>query len=364
MNVGVLGGGQLARLLALSGEPLGIRVVCLDPAPDACAAAVAPHICAAFDDHDALGRLAVQCDVVTYEFENVPSESIAFLAGRVRVHPDATALRIGADRVAEKALFRRLGMETADFAAIESRSELDAAAAVTGLPAVLKTRHAGYDGKGQRWVLEAADLVPAWQRLGRRPSVLESRVDFDRELSIVAARASDGEMVFYPLSENRHRDGILRLALSRPGDPWQEPAQQMARSLMDSLDYVGVLALEIFQVGDALLANEFAPRVHNSGHWTLQGAATSQFENHLRAILGLPLGPTAATGVAATVNFIGRMPDPAAVLAVPNCYLHAYGKSPRSGRKVGHATVLTPDTASCEILASRLLEIASATVEG
>jgi 5-(carboxyamino)imidazole ribonucleotide synthase len=359
--VGVLGGGQLARLLALAGHSLGVRTVVLDPAPDACAAAVARHLCAPWDDAAALAELAACCDVVTYEFENVPPAAVEALAARVPVRPGPVALRVAGDRVAEKALFRRLGMATAAFAAVGGPEELHEAAGRTGLPAILKTRHAGYDGKGQALVRDAAHLLPAWERLGRAPAILEALVPFERELSIVAARGRDGATAFYPLTENTHRDGILRLSLSRPGHPLQQAAESLATRLMAELDYTGVLALELFEAHGALLASEFAPRVHNSGHWTLHGAETSQFENHLRAVLGLPLGATGTTGAVAMVNFIGALPDPARVLAVPHARLEAYGKAPRAGRKVGHATVRAPDAASCERLAGELLSLADGT---
>lgn len=364
MIVGVLGGGQLARLLALAGHSLGIRTIVLDPAPDACAAAVATHLRAPFGDDEALAGLAARCDVVTYEFENVPAAAVSVLSARVPVRPGPDALRIAGDRIAEKSLFRRLGMQTAEFAPVYDAAGLFAAATRTGLPAILKTRHAGYDGKGQVVVRDAAALPAAWAQLGHAPAILEAMVPFERELSIVAVRGLDGGTAFYPLTENTHRDGILRLSLSRPGHPLQARAEALATRLMAELEYAGVLALELFEAGGELLASEFAPRVHNSGHWTLHGAETSQFENHLRAILGLPLGATGAPGAAAMVNFIGGLPDPARVLAVPCARLESYGKQPRHRRKLGHATVRARDEASCERLAGQLLELAAAAGDG
>ena len=364
MRVGVLGGGQLAQLLAQAGERIGVGVSCLDPAPDACAASVAYHVCAPFDDRAALDELAGQCAVVTYEFENVPAASLRYLESKVAVYPGEHALRTASDRVLEKTLFQQVGMATAPFAPVEHEADLAPALASVGLPALLKTRHAGYDGKGQVAIRRAEDLHGAWQQLGRAPAILEAHVHFERELSIIAARGRDGALAFYPLSENLHRDGILRLATSRPAHPLQARAEELARALLLALDYRGVLALELFQVGDTLLANEFAPRVHNSGHWTLQGAITSQFENHLRAILGMPLGATAALGVAATVNFIGGMPLPVDVLAVPQVHLSVYGKTPRPRRKLGHATVQAADAAGCQRLAERLLGLASTAGDG
>ena len=339
MIVGVVGAGQLARMLALAGLPLGLRFVFLDPAADACAALLGEHLRGGYSDREQLARLAERADVVTYEFENVPEESIEFLSGRVAVFPDAGSLAIARDRLREKTLFQELGIPTPPFAAVDSLADLKQAVAQIGLPAVLKTRTLGYDGKGQAVLHRTEDLDSAWARLGGVPLVVEGFVRFRREVSVLGVRGRTKETAFYPLAENVHHDGILRLSRSRPGDPLQMQAQVYAQRLFDHLDYVGVLALEMFQVDDTLLANEMAPRVHNSGHWTIEGAETSQFENHLRAILGLPLGGTDAVGHAAMVNFIGQLPDPAQVLAVPGAHLHLYGKEPRPGRKLGHATL-------------------------
>ena len=339
MIVGIVGGGQLARMLALAGYPLGLEFVFLDPTPDACAAPLGQHLRGGYDDQTLLARLAERADVVTYEFENVPVESVEFLAGLATVHPNAKALAAARDRSAEKALFRELGIPTPPFTAVDTRADLDRAAAKIGLPAVLKTRTLGYDGKGQAVLRNAGDLDAAWARLGGARLILEGFVPFDREVSVIAVRGRNGETLFYPLAENTHQDGVLRLSASRPGDPMQALAEGYARRLLDALEYVGVLALELFQAGETLLASEMAPRVHNSGHWTIEGAETSQFENHLRAILGLPLGATAPVGYAAMVNFIGAMPDAGRVLALPGAHWHAYGKQARSGRKLGHATL-------------------------
>jgi 5-(carboxyamino)imidazole ribonucleotide synthase len=360
----VLGGGQLARMLALAGHPLGVSLAVVDPAPDACAAAVAHHIRAAYDDPAALDALAARADVVTFEFENVPAAAAEQLAARVAVHPAPAALRVASDRAAEKALFRRLGMATAEYAVVDSLADLEQAVDRVGLPAILKTRSSGYDGKGQVLLRERHAVAQAWQQIGGQPAILEALVPFERELSIIAVRGRNGETRCYPLSENTHRAGILRLAIARPGHPRQRVADEMAARLLDELDYVGVLAIELFEVGGRLLANEFAPRVHNSGHWTLHGAEVSQFENHLRAVLGLPLGSTALVGAAAMVNFIGRMPDVARLLALPDVHLETYGKAPRTGRKLGHATVRSSDPGECERRARALLELAEATADG
>lgn len=338
-TIGIVGGGQLARMLALAGTPLGLRFVFLDPAPDVCAAPLGEHLCGAYDDPQQLAELARRADVVTYEFENVPEASIRFLAEHVTVFPAALPLAVARDRFEEKTLFRQLGIATPPFALVNSLNDLERAAQTLGLPAVLKTRTLGYDGKGQYVLRQFADVAIAWQQLGGVPLILEAFVNFQREISIIGVRSSRGETAFYPVAENVHRDGILRLSRSWPNDPAAVPARQYLERLLNQLDYVGVLALELFQVGDQLLANEMAPRVHNSGHWTIEGAVTSQFENHLRAVLGLPLGSTAANGFAAMVNFIGELPAADDVLAVPGAHLHIYDKEPRPGRKIGHATV-------------------------
>jgi 5-(carboxyamino)imidazole ribonucleotide synthase len=341
MIVGIVGGGQLARMLALAGIPLGLRFVFLDPAEDACAAPLGEHLCGAYDDEALLARMAEQCDVVTYEFENVPEGSIAFLSQRVPVYPDERALAAARDRLNEKSLFQEMDIPTVPFFAVDSLDDLHQTVAQTGLPAVLKTRTLGYDGKGQAMLRNESDIETAWQQLGGVPLLLEGFADFSREVSIIGVRSRDGETRFYPLAENTHRNGILQLSRSRPGDPLQQQAQRYAQRLLERLDYVGVMALELFDTGGELMANEIAPRVHNSGHWTIEGAVTSQFENHLRAILGLPLGATEALGLAAMINFVGNMPPTEQVMAYPGLHLHDYNKAARRSRKLGHATLLS-----------------------
>jgi 5-(carboxyamino)imidazole ribonucleotide synthase len=359
-RVGTLGGGQLARMLALAGHPLGVELVALDPAADACAGAAAQLIVGAYDDPKLLDELAGRSDVVTFEFESVPAAAAERLAAHTRVAPPPGALAVAQDRLAEKRLFERLAIPCPAFAPLASEREAVAAVARTGLPALAKTRRGGYDGKGQLAVEAAADAASAPERLGGAALVLEQRLSFRRELSIVAVRAGDGACAFYPLVENRHRDGILRLTLApAPALPpqLQERAERHAQLVLGELAYTGVLALELFEVDGELLANEIAPRVHNSGHWTIEGAWTSQFENHLRAVTGLPLGATSARGPCAMVNLIGDTPAPASVLAVPGAHLHLYGKAPRPGRKLGHVTVLAADEPE---LRERLAALASA----
>lgn len=348
MKVGVLGGGQLARMLALAGRPLGLDFAFLDPAADACAFPLGHVLTGAYDDPDQLDRLASFADVVTFEFENVPAEVTERLAGRVPVYPPASALAVAQDRLAEKTLFRELGIGTPDFVAIETRAQLHEAAEQLGYPFVLKTRREGYDGKGQRVLRAAEDLDAAWEALGDHALIAEAFVSFEREVSVVAVRSHDGETRVYPLAENRHDDGILAVSRSLPEDPLAGAAQQAAQALLDHLDYVGVLALELFDCGGELLANEFAPRVHNSGHWSIEGAVCSQFENHLRAVCGLPLGSTDARGYVAMLNLVGALPPMDTLLALPHVHVHLYGKAPRPGRKIGHLTVWAEDRAQLD----------------
>jgi 5-(carboxyamino)imidazole ribonucleotide synthase len=342
MRVGVLGAGQLGRMLALAGYPLGLRFRFLDPAPGAPAGHLAEQCVAPFDDPSRLDLFVHGLDVITYEFENVPVELPRWLGQRIGVYPPPVALEVSQDRLAEKTLFGRLGLPTAPFVAVDTREQLNEALEGIGYPAVLKTRRLGYDGKGQHVIREPADRGDAWRRLGGVPLLLEGFVAFQRELSILAVRGRDGAMAFYPLVENEHAGGILRRSRAPAPDcagTLQELAQDYAGRVLRQLDYVGVLAIEFFEHQGRLVANEMAPRVHNSGHWTIEGAVTSQFENHLRAILGWPLGSTEVPSAWAMVNLIGRVPPLAAVLAIPGAHLHLYGKSPRPGRKLGHVTV-------------------------
>jgi len=391
-SVGILGGGQLARMLALAGAPLGLRFLVLDAAADACAAQCAPLLRADYHDHDALGEFASRVDVATFDFENVPADSARWLAERVPVFPNPRALAVAQDRLAEKTIFRELGISVPAFANVDSRAALEAAIARIGTPSILKTRRLGYDGKGQFRIMEPAAAAPtaavhpgpsglgttdsgfgkatadaAWEALGAQAEtvglILEAFVPFQRELSVVAVRGRDGEFRHWPLTENWHDHGILAASLA-PADvdaAIAEKAISHARAVAEALDYVGVFALELFLADGELLANEMAPRVHNSGHWTIEGAETSQFENHLRAVLGLPLGSTRMVGHACMLNWIGELPDAHAVLADPCGHWHDYGKSPRDGRKVGHAT-LRADTAVD--LSAALQRVATALCRG
>ncbi|MES2671256.1 MAG: 5-(carboxyamino)imidazole ribonucleotide synthase [Pseudomonadota bacterium] len=344
-TVGILGGGQLARMLALSGAPLGLRFRVLDTVADACAGQFAPLIVGDYRDKVALAEFASQIDVATFDFENVPAESAQWLSERVPVFPNPRALSIAQDRLAEKNLFRQLGIPVPAFADVPDRAALDAAIASIGMPCILKTRRLGYDGKGQFRIRSSADVDAAWDALGAQAAsvglILEAFVPFERELSVVAVRGRDGEFRAWPLTENWHVDGVLSasLAPARVDDALAQSAVAHARALAESLDYVGVFALELFCRDGVLLANELAPRVHNSGHWTIEGSETSQFQNHLRAVLGLPLGDTRMLGHACMLNWVGAMPDAHAVLREPGGHWHDYGKESRAGRKVGHATL-------------------------
>ncbi len=364
MRVGIIGGGQLGRMIALAAYPLGARVTFLDPAPDAPMNFLAKQICGTYEDEHALEQLARESDVVTYEFENVPVASAQLISQFTKIFPPPEALRVSQDRLEEKSLFQSLEILTPKFAQVDSLMDLEKAVDEIGLPAVLKTRRMGYDGKGQFVIRTRDEIERAWNELGNAPLILEAFVNFTREVSIIAARGQGGACVFYPLVENHHRDGILRVSLA-PAEarflarhaPTHEgaarndkdvarndkQAQEYARRVLNELNYVGVLAIEFFQVGDKLLANEMAPRVHNSGHWTMEGAVTSQFENHARAILGLPLGSTETRGFSAMVNLIGALPDVNALLQIPDAHVHLYDKTPRAGRKLGHVTIVAKD---------------------
>jgi 5-(carboxyamino)imidazole ribonucleotide synthase len=341
MKIGIVGGGQLGRMLALAGVPLGFEFEFLDPNANSPAGAIAPLRTGAFTDQRELRRLARRCEVLSFDWENISVAALraATRGSGARIAPPLTALRIGQDRLAEKRLFERLKIPTTRHAAVDSRAALWRAAARIGLPGVLKTRRMGYDGKGQAVIRDHAGLDAAWRALGGVPLLYEEFVPFDAELSGLG-----GSVALYPLVRNWHSRGILRLSMA----PWRAPAlerqaRRHVRAVLHEFKYVGLLAIEFFVRRGRLIANEMAPRVHNSGHWTIEGSVTSQFENHLRAIVGLPLGSTATTGHSAMINLIGEMPTARSLLAMPGLHLHDYGKAPRPGRKLGHCTINTPD---------------------
>ncbi len=345
MRIGVLGGGQLGRMLAEAGHPMGMEFDFLDPKPDACAAKRGRLIVGDWDDDQALARLG-GCDRITFDFENVPERVLRRLARKSLVRPGPEALAAAQDRAAEKQLFESLDIPVAAWATVDSRPDLLAAVERTGLPAVLKTRRMGYDGKGQEVLRDKEDLETAWQRIGGHPLVLEAFVPFEFECAMSAVRSSTGDIRYYPLTRTLHENGILSLArgpLPNHEGSLGEQARAMLDRLASHLDYTGVLTLEFFVRNGALLANEMAPRVHNSAHWTIEGTECSQFENHLRAVADLPLGSTRAWSESVMINWIGEVPDPADYLDVPGLSWHDYGKKPRLGRKVGHATLVAPD---------------------
>ncbi len=359
--IGILGAGQLGRMLALAGIPLGEQFRFLDPDTNAPARQLGTQIQGAFDDDDSLQRLAAGCSVVTYEFENVPVAAAERLAATIPVYPPPAALRASQDRVDEKTFLNKQGIRTAPWVAVNSQADLVAAIAAIGAPGVLKTRRMGYDGKGQMVLRSVTEVEQAWKKLGGQPLIYEGFVSFDRELSCIGVRDRMGNVACYPLIENWHHEGILRLSIA-PGPNWNDHLQQQAvanaKQVMATLDYVGVLTIEYFQCGKELVCNEMAPRVHNSGHWSIEGAVCSQFENHVRAITGLPLGATTVNGAAAMLNLIGDFPDLRRVLNTPGVHLHHYGKEPRPGRKIGHLTVVAPDHAT---LTARITELRQVT---
>ena len=345
MRIGIIGAGQLGQMLGFAARDLGVECVFLDPSDSPPAAACGDVIQRPFDDPLALSELAATCDVITYEFENVPVEALHRIEDKVAVYPPSAALRHSQDRLAEKRLFDELGIPLPGYRIVDTHGDLKTAVAELGMPLVIKTRRLGYDGKGQFVIRGKDDVDAAWQALGGNALIAEQWVGFDYEVSCIGVRNVDGEVAIYPLSHNVHDGGILRTSRSPIEAPaLADKAEHYVRTMLDHLDYVGTLALELFVCGEELLANEFAPRVHNSGHWSIEGSQTSQFENHLRAILNRPLGSTASVGHAGMFNLIGDIP--AAAREIPDAHLHDYGKSPRPGRKLGHITVIGDSPAS------------------
>jgi 5-(carboxyamino)imidazole ribonucleotide synthase len=347
-------------MLAIAAAPLGVKTLVVDSAADACAGQVAPLRLADWTDYAALEKFAADVDVVTFDFENVPADTAHWLAERVAVFPNPRALAVAQDRLAEKTLFRECGLQTPAFEAVDTRDDLDRALAKIGAPSILKTRRLGYDGKGQFRIKQLSDADAAWETLGanKHGLILEAFVPFERELSVLAVRTRHGDFRVWPLTQNWHTDGVLSMSLAPAPEvgALQPRAEALARTLAERLDYVGVFALELFVKDGQLLGNEMAPRVHNSGHWTIEGAVASQFENHVRAVLGLPLGDTSARGFSAMFNWIGELPDATPVLETADGHWHDYGKQSRPGRKVGHATVCAQDP---QTLSARVTQIAS-----
>jgi 5-(carboxyamino)imidazole ribonucleotide synthase len=356
MTVGVVGAGQLGLMLALAGNPLGAEFLFLDPSQRPPAARVAPVLQGEFTDRGLLGELSRRCEVLTFDWENISVEALRALPGRTRICPPVPALAAAQDRRSEKRLFERLRIPTTRWRAVSSRAQLSRAVRDIGLPAVIKTRRLGYDGKGQALVRTADDVERAWLQLGSAPLLYEEWIPFDCEVSIIGARNARGEIVVYPLNGNVHSQGILRLTRAPFGPArWQQLAARYLKRVLAHFRYTGILTIEFFVRGGKLIANEMAPRVHNSGHWTLEGAVTSQFENHLRAILNWPLGSTRPLGFSAMLNLIGELPLRADYLGMPGLHWHDYGKEARVGRKLGHCTVVEPDARTRDLRARRLL---------
>lgn len=341
MKIGIVGAGQLGQMLGFAARALGHECVFLDPSKSPPAASAGRVVQARFDDADALAKLAAEAEVVTYEFENVPVAALDEISSTVPVYPPLTALAHAQDRLTEKQLFEALQIPVPPFRVVDSRGSLEEACRDLGFPCVLKTRRFGYDGKGQVVIRSASGIEAAFTKLGGQALLLEAFVPFDHEVSIIGARGIDGVSCTWPLTRNIHVDGILHTSAA-PSDEGALTltAREYVGRLMSELDYVGVVALELFVSGSSLSANEFAPRVHNSGHWTIEGSTSSQFENHIRAVAGSTLGPADCLGFAGMVNLIGRIPEAARQWDDRRVFLHDYGKTPRAGRKLGHMSVL------------------------
>jgi 5-(carboxyamino)imidazole ribonucleotide synthase len=357
MTIGIVGGGQLGRMIALAGYPLGFDFLFVDRNSDVPAGHVAPVLTGELNDPALLAELARRSEVVSIDWENVDVDALRRAAGRTRLAPPVRAIAVAQDRLSEKKAFVRLSIPTTRFAPIDDRAGLAKAVKRIGLPGVLKTRRLGYDGKGQQVLRQPGDIDHAWETLGKVPLLYEERVPFEYELSMIGARARSGEIAVYPLNRNYHVDGILRLTLA----PWPAPrlarvAAAHLRRVLQAFNYVGVLTIEYFVHRGRLIANEMAPRVHNSGHWTIEGAVTSQFENHVRAIAGMPLGDTAPRGHSAMINLIGSMPKADRFLRESGLHWHDYGKEPRHGRKLGHCTLIEQSASRRTVRAGKLLE--------
>ena len=350
-TIGILGGGQLGRMLALAAARLGLKCHIYSPDPDSCAFDVVEHGShKQYSDEVALEEFARAVDVITYEFENVPAETAAFLSTRKPVLPDPNVLALTQDRLVEKNFIADLKIPTALYAAVGSDEELEAAVKAIGLPAVMKTRRLGYDGKGQQMIGRDGDPVAAWDALGRAPCILEGFIAYEREVSVVAARGHDGQVASFDVTENEHRDHILKISRAPAPIPLAlaAEAREIAEKIATAFGYVGVLAVEMFVVpnGNApkILVNEIAPRVHNSGHWTIDGCSVSQFEQHIRAVAGWPLAEPIRRGRVEMTNLIGpEVHDLARWLETPGANLHLYGKvGALPGRKMGHVTRIFP----------------------
>ncbi len=339
MKLGIVGGGQLGRMMAQAALPLGIKTAFLDPSEDACAADAGKLFCAKYDDETGVSLLSEFSNAITFEFENVPPITVEQLSQHLPTYPPAQALTTARDRWSEKSLFRQLNILTPPLALVDDQESLEAGISDVKYPAVLKTRTLGYDGKGQKVLRTRADVVGAYEELGSVPMILEGFIDFEFEVSCIGVRDQQGRSVFYPISKNEHRNGILYRSEPIQQSVLQSQAESAVKDVMDALDYVGTMAFEFFVQGDKLIANEIAPRVHNSGHWTIEGSVCSQFENHVRAVMNLPLGSTETRGEVAMYNVIGKRPNVQKLLTIPGVHWHDYSKSERIGRKIAHITI-------------------------
>ncbi|KTD74642.1 5-(carboxyamino)imidazole ribonucleotide synthase [Legionella waltersii] len=344
MKLGILGGGQLARMLSLSAHPLGIHTICLDPSSEACASEVTQVITAPLTDEKALDQLLENADYVTIETENIPLSCVEYVTKSKTFYPSVKALAVSQDRLLEKQFLKSLSIPTAAFYDVSSKERLQQAYSELG-HAILKTRRLGYDGKGQCVLKSQVDLERGWQTLRDQELIVEQLIPFEFEVSLIGVRNKEKKISFYPLVRNHHKEGILRWSEVPVDKPHlQKEAEGIVTAILTALDYVGVLSVEFFYDGKQLLVNEMAPRVHNSGHWTLEGACTSQFENHLRAIFGLPIGSTEAIGHSFMLNCIGEMPSINQCLNIPGAHYHQYGKESRPNRKLGHVTLVDTNT--------------------
>jgi 5-(carboxyamino)imidazole ribonucleotide synthase len=342
MKVGILGNGQLARMLALAGKPLGLDFSFYDPNPEGCANRFGEFVQADFTDTDRLLAFVEQMDVVTLENENIPEPALTSVP-RDKLFPPAIAVLKSQDRLLEKQFLQWLDIPLAAYYAIDSEGDLIEALHRQGGPLIVKTRRLGYDGRGQAQIRTLDQARAAWRELPHSDLIAEERLTFEREISLIAVRSHSGEIRCYSVSENTHHQGILHTSVLRQEDSLQALAEEYGRRVLEALDYVGVLGFEFFQVGDRLLANEIAPRVHNTGHWSIDGAEISQFENHLRAVLGWPLGSTRAHSPSIMCNVIGRFPDKTELAAIPGAHIHDYQKAPMPLRKIGHVTLCSRD---------------------
>jgi 5-(carboxyamino)imidazole ribonucleotide synthase len=369
MRIGILGSGQLGMMLALAGAKLGHTFTFYDASTSTCTSALGPHTVAPFDDRKALTRFAERCDVITYEFENVPCDTAHFLESLKPVFPPARALEVSQDRVVEKEFLKSLGIATPRFVAVSTETELSAACNTLGYPCIVKTRRLGYDGKGQYRISAPSDIAPAWATLGGTPLIVEGFVPFTRELSVIATRDTHGAIALYPLSYNVHENGILhRSEIPAPAVSADvlHSAYQAVTKVLEALSYVGTLTIELFEVRGEILANEIAPRVHNSGHATIESVTSSQFENHIRSISGTTVMPVEIITRAVMYNVVGTHPSLDVLKQLPDCHIHLYNKAPRAGRKLGHITLLNPTSEHDALVAelcSRCKEATSSTSE-